>query len=208
MQRRTRLLIIWASSNQRSRELLAISRRPRCETRHTPRLTSHDDYVAVRPKVRSGPASHYEARNCSRGANCDERFQSHFLFGTPICERRPVKAVTKLNFDPERWEETRHGAGYSRPFVWTLTWEHPCAFAAHRNSFPARERWSAKVEPTSVRFSERHNGLAFVDFAFASLVRFARSLLHTIAGRLRGFRKLRLKFPEEACVYFFEWLSL
>src|ERR1700756_1790680 len=32
-----------------------------------PRLTSHDDYVVVRPKVRSGPASHYEARNCSRG---------------------------------------------------------------------------------------------------------------------------------------------
>lgn len=179
MQRRTRLLIIWASSNQRSRELLAISRRPRCETRHTPRLTSHDDYVAVRPKVSSGPPSHYEARNCSRGANCDERFQSHFLFGTRICERRCVKAVTKLNFDPERWQETRPGSARSRPLCGR--------------------------KPGN---SERHNGLAFVDFAFASLVRFARSLLHTIAGRLRGFRKLRLKFPEEACVYFFEWLSL
>src|ERR1700746_837674 len=80
MQRRTRLLTIWASSNQRSRELLAISRRPRCETRHTPRLTSHD-YVVVRPKVRSGPASHYEARNCSRAANRGWTRLEAFHFG-------------------------------------------------------------------------------------------------------------------------------
>src|SRR5579864_7820916 len=79
MQRRTRLLTIWASSNQRSRELLAISPRPRCETRYTPRLTSHDDYVVVPPKVRSGPASHYEARNCSRGGNHGSKERMLFI---------------------------------------------------------------------------------------------------------------------------------